>query len=126
MINVDIQKLVQALDAPSRRDLEAAAQSCVRRGAGKVLPEDLLLALLERPDSLLLKALEDAEQDIDGLRSALQPRGEGDGDGGRSPSFALELVQWLQDALLVATLELGRSQVDQAALLLGLLRNPVR
>lgn len=124
MINVDIQKLVQALDAPSRRDLEAAAQSCVRRGAGKVLPEDLLLALLERPDSLLLKALEDAEQDIDGLRSALQPRGEG--DGGRSPSFALELVQWLQDALLVATLELGRSQVDQAGLLLGLLRNPVR
>ena len=120
MINVDIQKLVQALDAPSRRDLEAAAQSCVRRGAGKVLPEDLLLALLERPDSLLLKALEDAEQDIDGLRSALQPRGEG--DGGRSPSFALELVQWLQDALLVATLELGRSQVD-SALLLGLLHN---
>ena len=84
MINVDIQKLVQALDAPSRRDLEGAAQSCVRRGAGKVLPEDLLLAMLERPDSLLLKALEDAEQDIDGLRSALQPRGEG--DGSRSPS----------------------------------------
>nr|GFD41736.1 chaperone protein ClpB3, chloroplastic-like [Tanacetum cinerariifolium] len=44
----------------------------------------------------------------------------------RNPVFAPELVQWLQDALLVATLELGQSQVDQAALILALLRNPIR
>ncbi|MET0845162.1 MAG: type VI secretion system ATPase TssH, partial [Pseudomonas sp.] len=37
-----------------------------------------------------------------------------------------ELVQWLQDALLVANLELGQSQVEQAALILALLRNPMR
>ncbi|RBL66393.1 type VI secretion system ATPase TssH, partial [Pseudomonas sp. MWU13-2625] len=43
-----------------------------------------------------------------------------------SPVFAPELVQWLQDALLVATLELGQSQVEQAALILALLRNPMR
>ena len=40
--------------------------------------------------------------------------------------FAPELVQWLQDALLVANLELGQSQVEQAALILALLRNPMR
>ncbi|MBF2974434.1 AAA family ATPase, partial [Pseudomonas aeruginosa] len=42
------------------------------------------------------------------------------------PVFAPELVQWLQDALLLANLELGRSQIDQAALILALLRNPLR
>jgi len=35
-------------------------------------------------------------------------------------------MQWLQDALLVANLELGQSQVEQAALILALLRNPMR
>lgn len=124
MINLDIQKLVQALDAASRRDLEAAAERCLVRNANKIQIEDLLLVLLERPDSLLSKALLDAEVDANDFRQLLQPRGEGDGT--RSPSFSVELVQWLQDALLVATLELGQSSIDQAALLLGLLRNPIR
>ena len=124
MINLDIQKLVQALDSASRRDLEAAAERCLQRGADKVQTEDLLLVMLERQDSLLRRALQDAQADVDEFRQLLQPRGEG--DGSRNPSFALELVQWLQDALLVATLELKQNNVDQAALLLGLLRNPLR
>src|SRR5690606_27107731 len=124
MINLDIQKLVQALDSASRRDLEAAAERCLQRGADKVQTEDLLLVLLERQDSLLRRALQDAQADVDEFRQLLQPRGEG--DGSRNPSFSLELVQWLQDALLVATLELKQNNVDQAALLLGLLRNPLR
>ena len=37
-----------------------------------------------------------------------------------------ELFQWLQDALLVANLELGQSSVEDAALILALLRNPMR
>ena len=49
MINVDLQQLIQALDTETRRDLERAAESCVSRGGSKVLVEDLLLGLLERP-----------------------------------------------------------------------------
>lgn len=124
MINLDIQKLVQALDADARRDLESAAQRCVMRGASKVQIEDLLLTLLERENSLLRRALLDAQADIDAFNAMLQPRGEG--NTARSPAFSSELVQWLQDALLIANLELGQSHVDQAALLLGLLRNPGR
>ena len=37
MINVDLQQLVQALDAETRRDLENAAERCVVRGGRKVL-----------------------------------------------------------------------------------------
>ncbi|MDT3711947.1 MAG: type VI secretion system ATPase TssH [Pseudomonadaceae bacterium] len=124
MINVDLQQLVQALDAPSKQDLEGAAERCVVRGGSKILVEDLLLGLLERPDGLLKRALLDAEVDAGALAQALQPRGEH--SESRNPVFSTELVQWLQDALLVASLELGQSQIDQAALILALLRNPLR
>jgi type VI secretion system protein VasG len=124
MINVDLQQLIQALDAETRRDLEASAERCVARGGSKILIEDLLLALLERPQGLLARALLDAEVDVGELAAALQPNLEQ--NASRNPVFAPELVQWLQDALLVANLELGQSQVEQAALILALLRNPMR
>ncbi|WP_278412298.1 type VI secretion system ATPase TssH [Stutzerimonas kunmingensis] len=124
MINVDLQQLVLALDAETKRDLEGAAERCVVRGGSKILVEDLLLGLLERPNGLLKRALLDAEVDAGALAQALQPRGEH--SESRNPVFSTELVQWLQDALLVASLELGQSQIDQAALILALLRNPLR
>ncbi|MBC3385506.1 type VI secretion system ATPase TssH [Pseudomonas sp. SWRI179] len=124
MINVDLQQLIQALDAETRRDLERSAEHCVARAADKVLVEDLMLSLLERPQGLLARALQDAQVSAGELSAALQPRiGH---SASRNPVFAPELVQWLQDALLVANLELGRSDVGQAALLLALLRNPLR
>lgn len=124
MINVDLQQLIQALDAETRSDLERSAERCVARGADKVLVEDLMLGLLERPQGLLARALQDAQVSADELSAALQPRMEH--SASRNPVFAPELVQWLQDALLVANLELGCSQVGQAALILALLRNPLR
>ena len=124
MINVDLQQLIQALDAETRRDLEGSAERCVARGGHKVLVEDLLLGLLERPQGLLTRALQDADVEPGELSTALQPRAEH--NASRNPVFAPELVQWLQDALLVANLELGQSQVEQAALILALLRNPMR
>ncbi|WP_260958442.1 type VI secretion system ATPase TssH [Pseudomonas citri] len=124
MINVDLQQLIQALDAETRDDLERSAERCVARGAHKVLVEDLMLGLLERPQSLLARALQDACVSVGELSAVLQPRGEH--SAARNPVFSPELVQWLQDALLVANLELGQSQVGQAALILAVLRNPLR
>jgi type VI secretion system protein VasG len=124
MRNVDLQQLIQALDAETRRDLERSAERCVARGGSKILVEDLLLGLLERPQGLLARALQDAEVDAGELSAALQSRVEH--SASRNPVFAPELVQWLQDGLLVANLELGLTQVEQAALILALLRNPMR
>lgn len=124
MINLDLQQLVQALDTETRRDLEGAAERCVARNGSKILVEDLLLALLERPQGLLQRALQDAGVDAGELAAALQPRAEN--SASRNPVFAVELMQWLQDALLVANLELRQSLIDQAALILALLRNPLR
>ncbi|WP_296256095.1 MULTISPECIES: type VI secretion system ATPase TssH [unclassified Pseudomonas] len=124
MSNVDLQQLIQALDAETRRDLERSAERCVARGGSKVLVEDLLLGLLERPLGLLSRALQDADVDTGELSAALQSRVEH--SASRNPVFAPDLVQWLQDGLLVANLELGQTQVEQAALILALLRNPMR
>lgn len=124
MSNVNLQQLIQALDAESRRDLEHAAERCVGRGGSKVLVEDLLLGLLERPQGLLSRALQDADVDAGEFRAALQMRVEN--SASRNPVFAPELMQWLQDALLVSNLELGQTQVEQGALVLALLRNPMR
>lgn len=124
MINLDLQQLVQALDAETRRDLEGAAERCIARCGSKILVEDLLLTLLERSQGLLQRALQDAGVDVGELTAALQPHAET--SASRNPVFAAELMQWLQDALLVANLELRQSQIDQAALILALLRNPLR
>ncbi|AGZ34775.1 type VI secretion system ATPase TssH [Pseudomonas sp. SWI6] len=124
MINVDLQQLVQALDADSRRDLERCAERCVARSGSKILVEDLLLGLFEREGSLLQRALQDAEVDFGEFRAALHTAVEHSAT--RNPVFSPELVQWLQDALLVSNLELSQAQVDQAALILALLRNPLR
>ncbi|WP_439854745.1 type VI secretion system ATPase TssH [Pseudomonas yamanorum] len=124
MSNVNLQQLIQALDADTRRDLERSAERCVARGGSKILVEDLLLELLERPQGLLARALLDADVEAGELSAALQSRVEH--SASRNPVFAPELVQWLQDGLLVANLELGQTQVEQAALILALLRNPMR
>ncbi|BAP45743.1 clpB protein [Pseudomonas sp. StFLB209] len=123
MINLDLQKLIQAVDAPTRADLQTCAERCVSRGASQLLVDDLLLCLLERPQGLLERGLRDAGVDAGRLQAVLQPRpGQ---STSRHPTFAPELVQWLQQALLVANLDLGRACIDQAALLLALLGNPL-
>ncbi|CAM3134132.1 type VI secretion system ATPase TssH [Pseudomonas floridensis] len=124
MINVDLQQLVNALDVPTRQDLESCAGRCVARGGSLILVDDLLLALLERPQSLLVRALKDADQTVEHFTAEVRPAIEQSASG--NPVFATELVQWLQDAWIVASLELHRSHIDQAALILAVLRNPLR
>src|SRR5690606_15145726 len=112
MLNVDFQQLVQALDATTKRDLESAAERCVGRGGSKILVEDLLLGLLDRRQGLLERALQDADIEPGELARVLHARGEA--SESRNPVFSSELVQWLQDALLLASLELGQSHIDEA------------
>ena len=123
MINVDLQQLIQTLTTQARRDLVRAAERCVTRGGREVLVEDLLLALLEHQDGLLVRAMADAGIEVGELQAALQPKGEA--SASRNPVFAQSLVQWLQQALMVAHLELRQTEVDHGALLLALLRHPL-
>lgn len=124
MINIDLQQLIQALDAQTRSDLEKAAEGCVARGGSKVLIEDMLLSMLATQEGVIHRAIQDAGIELGDLLSVLQPRAESSET--KNPVFSVELVQWMQDALLLANLELERNYIDQAAMLLALLRNGVR
>ncbi len=123
MMNVDLQQLIRTLTPQARQDLERSAERCVMRGGREVLVEDLLLALLEHPDGVMAKALADANVHTGELHAALQPRAEQSAT--RNPVFAELLVRWLQQALMVAHIELGQRFVDHGALLLALLRHPL-
>ncbi|WP_460150484.1 AAA family ATPase [Pseudomonas sp. S3_A03] len=122
MMNVDLQQLINTLTPLARRDLERSAERCVMRGGSDVLVEDLLLAMLEQRDGLLVRALADAQVQAGELEAALQPKGQA--SASRNPVFAPALVQWLQQALMVAHLELRQTEVDHGALLLAILRHP--
>ena len=124
MMNVDLQQLIQTLTDGARRDLERSAERCIARGGREVLVEDLLLVLLEHHDGLLVQALADAGVEPGELQATLQPKGEA--SASRSPVFAPALVQWLQQALMVAHLELRQTEVGPEALLLALLRHPLQ
>ncbi|WP_460135724.1 AAA family ATPase [Pseudomonas sp. S1_E04] len=124
MMNVDLQQLIQTLTPAARRDLARSAERCVTRGGREVLVEDLLLALLEPLDGLLQRALADAGIEVGELQATLQPQGQA--SASRNPVFAQALVQWLQQALMVAHLELRQTEVEHAALLLALLRHPLQ
>ena len=122
MMNVDLQQLIRTLTPQARRDLERSAERCVTRGGHEVLVEDYLLAWLEHSDCLLARALADAGVEVGELQAILQPKAQA--NASRNPVFAQALVQWLQQALLVAHLQLHQTEVDHAALLLALLQHP--
>ncbi|NVZ50488.1 type VI secretion system ATPase TssH [Pseudomonas sp. B6002] len=124
MMNVDLQQLIQTLTTDTRRDLERAAERCVARGGKEVLVEDVLMTLLEYPDGLLAKALKDADIEVGTLQATLQLKAEH--SAAHNPVFAQALVHWLQQALMVAHLELGQVEVDHAALILALLHHPLQ
>ena len=123
MMNIDLQQLIQTLTADTRGDLERAAERCVNRGGREVLVEDLLLVLLEYPAGLVDKALMDAGVPASELHAVLHPKREQHAT--RNPVFAQPLVRWLQQASMVAHVELGQPAVDHGALLLALLRHPL-
>jgi type VI secretion system protein VasG len=123
IMNIDLQQLIQTLSVQARGDLERSAERCVNRGGCEVLVEDLLLVMLEHPGGLLGKALQDAGVDAGELQAVLQPKSEQHAT--RNPVFAQPLGRWLQQALMVAHVEMGQPDVGHGALLLALLRHPL-
>ncbi|RGP56805.1 type VI secretion system ATPase TssH [Pseudomonas abyssi] len=123
MLNIDLHQLIRLLSQDLRRDLEAAAAHCLQRGGHSVQPEDLLLCLLQRPDSLLQRALLASGKEPDVIASALQLAGS-PAEAQRNPVLSSALIAWLQQALLLASTELQQRLIDQRALLLAWLRSP--
>ncbi|UQZ90375.1 type VI secretion system ATPase TssH [Deltaproteobacteria bacterium Smac51] len=124
MINMNLSALVRALDNDARTALEGAAEACVSRGGHEIGLEDYFEKIA------LTKSFQDiAEQfqlNIDTMRQLLEKGRPREGRGSGRPVFSTILVEFLQEAYLLATLEMGRTTIDIGVITLTLLTNPAR
>lgn len=124
MITIKLDELIQALDLEEKQALEIAANHCVARAGCEILVEDYLLALLDKPSSFLNLALRQFSLNAETLRTALLTSVSRQITESRNPVFSVLLVSWLEEALLVAKLQLQAPTISSLALLLAILDHP--
>lgn len=123
MLNMNLHSLIASLDQHCREALEDAATLCVNRGNHEIGLEDFMEALLEKaPASDLVEqfALNSTK-----LRELLARRPRGTASGSR-PVFSRLLVELLQEAYLLTSLELEQKTISLFILVLALVSNPAK
>ncbi len=124
MITIKLDELISALAPAERQALERAANYCVARAGSEILVEDYLLALLDGSDSFLNKVLLQFSLSADTLRTILLKSVQHQKTESRNPVFSTLLVNWLEEAFLIAKLQLQQSSISCIALLLAILDQP--
>src|SRR6188472_4559128 len=127
MVEVNLKALVARLNRYCTRSLEAAAGLCVSRTNYEVTPEHLMHALIEDSTADLHQIFKQFGVDPGRVQKSLSTIIESlkTGNAGR-PTFSPLLVEWFQQAWLVASLDFGLSEIRSGILLQALLANPVR
>ncbi|WP_095156268.1 type VI secretion system ATPase TssH [Pseudomonas sp. Irchel 3E13] len=127
MITVDPAALLERLSPCCRQALEEAGNLCIDQGGAEVTVMHLLTAFLGQPACDVRVTIAGAGLDVDAVRHALSSGFE-DRDSGRSqyPSFSPLLVEVLQDAWLLSSVELGQPHIRSGAVFLAALLSPAR
>lgn len=127
MIQLDLKRLLGRLNGYTKRALETAAGLSVSRGNFEVGVEHLLLALMDDSERDIAVILRHFNIDAGALQKAVLKSVEAmrSGNPGR-PVFATSLVELVQDAWLLSSVELGLGQIRSGALLLAVASNPGR
>lgn len=127
MLTVDIKNLLNLLTAHCTRALEGAAGLCVSRTHYEVTVEHLLARLLEDPQGDLPLILRHFDVDpaavIRGVEQTIERLNTGNGG---KPVFSPVLIQWLQDAWLISSIDLADDRIRSGALLAALLAKPLQ
>lgn len=126
MEKIKLKAFVGRLNPVCTQSLESAAGLCMTNGHYEISVEQVLLKLLEQTTDLALIL---AHYDIDiikfvkGLQDTIEDEKKGNA---QKPVFSKTLVGLLEDAWLVASLELSLSKIRSGALALAILANPRR
>ncbi|MBT1074162.1 type VI secretion system ATPase TssH [Geobacter grbiciae] len=127
MLTVDLKALISRPNPHCSGALEGAAGLCVARGHYEVTVEHLLARLLEEPVGdlpLILRAFEvDTAAVKSGITRVLDELPAGNSG---KPVFSPVLLEWLQAAWLITSLDLGEERIRSGALLLALLGRPLQ
>jgi type VI secretion system protein VasG len=127
MASVDLKSLLGKLNRFTTRSLEAAAGLCVSRGHYEVTVEHVLSSMIDEPGNDLAEILRHFEVDASRARKVLQGATEEmrSGNAGR-PVFSPLLVEWFEQAWLLASVDHGLAEVRSGILLRALLANAAR
>ncbi|WP_296933998.1 type VI secretion system ATPase TssH [uncultured Marinobacter sp.] len=127
MIRVELPALIGRLNDISRQALEASAALCISRQGAEITPAHLLFKLLETPFSDVRQILEHTGIEHQQLQPLVGDSLNGEAQSAEPyPSFSPLLVELLQDAWLLASTELGHTELCSGAVFLALLMNAER
>ena len=115
MLTVDIKSLLRRLNSYCTSALEGAAGLCVSRTHYEVTVEHVLVKLLEYPQSDLPLILRHFEVDPGKLQKSVEQSLEDlkTGNAGK-PVFSPLLMEWIQEAWLVASVDLEEARPTAA------------
>ncbi len=125
MITVDIKSLLTRMNAFCTNALHAAAGLSVSRTHYEVSVEQVLVKLLEEPRSDCTLICQKFNLDIGRVIKALEESLEDFRTGNSSkPVFSPMLLELIQDAWMVASIDFGERRIRSGALLMALLAKP--
>src|SRR5690554_2508261 len=127
VIRVELPALIGRLNDISRQALEASAALCISRQGAEITPAHLLFKLLETPFSDVRQILEQTGINHQQLLPLVGDSLNGEPQTAEPyPSFSPLLVELMQDAWLLASTELGHTELRSGAVFLALLMNADR
>ncbi|MEZ4229545.1 MAG: type VI secretion system ATPase TssH [Polyangiaceae bacterium] len=127
MLIADPRTLLRKLNTTCTKAFEAAASSCVSHRHYEVTVEHVLMALLEDPQSDVTSALAHYNVNAEVLHATLgRYIGEMKSGNPGKPTFSTLLLEWIQDAWIYASTELGDTLLRSGALLVRLVQAPNR
>ncbi len=121
MMNIDVRSLLERMNAFCTGALEGAAGLCVSRTHYEVTVEHCLSRLLEETRSDMTLLLRQTDVDVNALKWAigLDIDALRTGNSGR-PVFSPLLIEWLQDAWLVSSINYQENLIRSGAMLSAL------
>ncbi len=127
MMNIDIKALLHRMNAFCTNALEGAAGLCVSRSHYEVTVEHYLIKLLEDPKADIPLLLRQLNVDINELKWTLEQDLEGQRTGNTGkPVFSPFLMEWLQEAWVVSSIDFQENLIRSGALLSALLNKLYR
>lgn len=129
MIRIELSSLIDRLNPICRQAVEEAASLCISQHCAEITVAHVLYKLVDQPLSDMRVLISHAGLDADEVRQALadaNPYRERDAAPDQYPTFSPLLIEWLQEAWLLGSLELAQPRLRGGSLMLAALLNAGR